>query len=132
MTLGRHSMGTFMPGARIGQVHGTTHPADPETGARDALVFAMYHPAAALRAPALERESIEDIGRVPGVLVRSRELRAARETAGSTQAGLAGPPATTAAPPPPVSSHPGSAAPATAGPSAAEPAADDTSQLTLF
>ncbi len=132
VTLGRHSMGTFMPGARIGQVHGTTHPADPETGARDALVFAMYHPAAALRAPALERESIEDIGRVPGVLVRSRELRAARETAGSTQAGLAEPPATTAAPPPPVSSHPGSAAPATAGPSAAEPAADDTSQLTLF
>ena len=132
VTLGRYSMGTFMPGARIGQVHGTTHPANPETGARDALVFAMYHPAAALRAPALERGSIEDIGRVPGVLVRSRELRAARETAGSTQAALAGPPATTAAPPPPVSSHPGSAAPATAGPSAAEPAADDTSQLTLF
>ena len=29
----------------------------------------MYHPAAALRTPALERESFEDIGRVPGVLV---------------------------------------------------------------
>ena len=72
VTLGRYSMGTFMPGARIGQVHGTTQPADPATGARDALVFAMYHPAAALRAPALERESLEDVARVPAVLQRSR------------------------------------------------------------
>ena len=62
VTLGRYSMGTFLPGARIGQVHGTSAPADPETGARDALVFAMYHPAAALRTPALERESFDDIG----------------------------------------------------------------------
>jgi uracil-DNA glycosylase family 4 len=75
VTLGRYSMGTFMPGARIGQVHGTTRPADPATGARDALVFAMYHPAAALRTPALERESVEDIGLVPGVLQRSRVRR---------------------------------------------------------
>ena len=49
VTLGRHSMGRFMPGARISQVHGTTAPVDPATGARDATVFAMYHPAAALR-----------------------------------------------------------------------------------
>ena len=32
VTLGRYSMGTFMPGARIGQVHGTTAPVDPEPG----------------------------------------------------------------------------------------------------
>ena len=42
VTLGRHSMGRFMPGARIGQVHGTTRPADPETGARGAQVFAVF------------------------------------------------------------------------------------------
>ena len=29
VTLGRYSMGTFMPGARIGQVHGATQPVDP-------------------------------------------------------------------------------------------------------
>jgi uracil-DNA glycosylase family 4 len=75
VTLGRYSMGTFMPGARIGQVHGTSAPADPETGARDALVFAMYHPAAALRTTALERDSFEDIGRVPSVLLRARARR---------------------------------------------------------
>jgi len=77
VTLGRFSMATFMPGARIGQVHGTTAPADPGTGARDAVAFAMYHPAAALRSPAVERDSLEDIARVPGVLLRSRDLRAA-------------------------------------------------------
>src|SRR6185312_15892494 len=47
VTLGRHSMGRFMPGARISQAHGTMRPVDPATGAGDALVFAMYHPAAA-------------------------------------------------------------------------------------
>ena len=77
VTLGRYSMGTFLPGARIGQVHGTSTPADPETGARDALVFAMYHPAAALRTPALERDSFDDIALVPSVLLRSRERREA-------------------------------------------------------
>ena len=75
VTLGRYSMGTFMPGARIGQVHGTTAPIDPELGPRDALAFAMYHPAAALRTPALERESYGDIALVPDVLIRARERR---------------------------------------------------------
>ncbi len=79
VTLGRYSMATFMPGTRIGQVHGTTAPADPDTGARDALVFAMYHPAAALRSPAVERDSLEDVAKVPGVLLRSRDLRATHE-----------------------------------------------------
>jgi uracil-DNA glycosylase family 4 len=79
VTLGRHSMGRFMPGARISQAHGTMRPADPVTGARDALVFAMYHPAAALRTPAIERESYTDIGQVPTALIASRERRAARE-----------------------------------------------------
>ena len=49
VTLGRHSLGRFMPGSRISQAHGTVRPVDPSTGASSALVFAMYHPAAALR-----------------------------------------------------------------------------------
>ena len=86
VTLGRHSMGRFMPGARISQAHGTVRPADPSTGARDATVFAMYHPAAALRTPAIERESYEDVARIPAVLTDARERRrenrlAAREAA---------------------------------------------------
>jgi DNA polymerase len=76
VTLGRHSMGRFMPGARISQVHGTMRPVDPATGAPDALVFAMYHPAAALRTPSIEHDSYADIARVPTALVTSRDRRA--------------------------------------------------------
>ncbi len=76
VTLGRYSMGTFMPGARIGQVHGTTAPIDPDLGPTNALAFAMYHPAAALRTQALERESYQDIALVPDVLIRARERKA--------------------------------------------------------
>lgn len=75
VTLGRHSMGRFMPGARIGQVHGTTRPADPETGARGAQVFAMYHPAAALHQGSLRQTLLDDMARVPAALVAARERR---------------------------------------------------------
>ena len=75
VTLGRFSMGTFMPGARISQAHGTIRPVDPATGASSAIVFAMYHPAAALRTPAIERESYADIANVPTALLESRRRR---------------------------------------------------------
>lgn len=82
VTLGRFSMATFMPGVRISSAHGTTRAVDPETGARDATVFAMYHPAYALRNPAVEAESYDDVARVPAVLeasrVRRQEARRAR------------------------------------------------------
>lgn len=119
VTLGRYSMGTFMPGARIGQVHGTTQPVDPAIGAPDALAFAMYHPAAALRTPALERESYEDIARVPGVLLRARERRAVTAAEGA-QSGM-----TPESSPAPASTTTGPLVPA-------DPAPDDASQLTLF
>ena len=119
VTLGRYSMGTFMPGARIGQVHGTTQPADPETGAREALVFAMYHPAAALRTAAIERESFDDVARVPSVLVRAREQRERPS----------GPAATPVAAPIRAPIHAPIHAQALV---AADPAADEAPQLTLF
>ena len=72
VTLGRFSMARFMPGVRISQAHGTVRPADPATGARDALVLAMYHPAAALRTPAIERESFADAATIPSVLLDAR------------------------------------------------------------
>jgi uracil-DNA glycosylase family 4 len=77
VTLGRHSMGRFMPGARISQAHGTVRPVDPTTGARSALVFAMYHPAAALRTPSIERESYIDVAGVPAALIEARRRREA-------------------------------------------------------
>jgi DNA polymerase len=131
VTLGRFSMATFIPGARISQAHGTTHPVDPATGAAQALAFAMYHPAAALRSPAVERDSFEDMARVPAVLVQARAMRdradaPTREPAarGEAAAHDTAPAATmdTADGPP----HQASVL------VAAEPAADEASQLTLF
>ena len=156
VTLGRFSMNTFIPGARIGQVHGTVHPVDPATGAAQALAFAMYHPAAALRSAGVERDSIEDMSRVPAVLLRARAMRerGAAEVATAPALGPqraaqhrvasaepeAAPEATMAGAG--AAAQTGHAALADGAPStspdpvhplvSAEPAADDAAQLTLF
>ncbi len=134
VTLGRHSMGTFMPGSRIGQVHGTSQPADPETGARDALVFAMYHPAAALRTASIERESFEDIARVPSVLVGARERRTAGGTANPTVTTTPASASDAGANPAPVAASDRANSPSdpVQAIDAADSAPDDASQLTLF
>ncbi len=125
VTLGRFSMATFMPGVRITQAHGTTRHADPSTGARDATVFAMYHPAYALRNPSVERESFEDMAFIPDTLVASRERRRiARSTTTAPDASVATDAAVAADPA--VSTD---AAVAASTPSA-EPA--DIDQLRLF
>lgn len=83
VTLGRYSMATFLPDARISQAHGTVRPVDPETGAPNALVLAMYHPAAALRTTAIAETSLHDMAGVPTALVEARRRRAeATELAG--------------------------------------------------
>ena len=81
VTLGRHSLGRFMPGARISQAHGTLRPVDPTTGAAHALAFALYHPAAALRATEIERTSYEDVARIPVALIEARTQRQAAPAA---------------------------------------------------
>lgn len=80
VTLGRFSMGHFRPGERITQIHGTAVPAPPAAGARDALAYALYHPAAALRSTEVERQSYDDIAGLPRVL---REARARRTPPGA-------------------------------------------------
>jgi len=75
VTLGRHSMGRFIPGARISQVHGTLHTADPATGASDSMAYAMYHPAAALRSTEVERQSFDDAAGIPAALLEARHRR---------------------------------------------------------
>ena len=77
VTLGRHSLGRFMPGARIGQAHGTMAPVDAATGARDALAYALYHPAAALRSAEVERQSYADVAGIPAALLEARRRRTA-------------------------------------------------------
>ena len=78
ITLGRFSLQTFMPGARISSAHGTVRPVDPSSGAVDALALALYHPAAAFRQAGLRQTLFEDMTGAPDALVRAREGRAAR------------------------------------------------------
>jgi len=86
VTLGRHSLGRFRPGERIGQAHGTYAVADPETGARDALTYALYHPAAALRSTEVERQSYVDMAGVPAALVEARRRRTEHASSAATPA----------------------------------------------
>ena len=80
VTLGRHSLGGFMPGARISAAHGTFRPADAATGARNALAYALYHPAAALRSAEVERQSFDDVAGIPSALLEARVRRGAAAT----------------------------------------------------
>ncbi|MBA2718328.1 MAG: uracil-DNA glycosylase [Chloroflexi bacterium] len=81
VTLGRFSLGTFVPGTRISQVHGTIHPVDPASGARDASVLALYHPAAADRSADVKRQSFDDVARAPQALLDARARRATKPVA---------------------------------------------------
>ena len=76
VTLGRFSMAHFRPGERITQIHGTHAPAPAATGARDALAYALFHPAAALRSTDVERQSYDDMAGLPRVLSVARARRA--------------------------------------------------------
>lgn len=127
VTLGRHSMARFMPGARISSAHGTVRPADPATGASSALVFAMYHPAAALRTPAIERDSYDDISHVPAALIDARQHRAAASQ--STVVATTERPAETTAE---TTAEAANTTTPPAAPTAAQPADEPTPQMTLF
>jgi len=91
VTLGRHSMGRFMPGTTISRAHGTAGAVDPATGAANARVFAMYHPAAALRAATLEAASFVDAARIPAALTEARRLRDGSSTATAGRTATAAP-----------------------------------------
>lgn len=82
VTLGRHSMARFLPGARIGQVHGTVRPAGDGSPAQGTEVFAMYHPAAALHQGSLKATLLDDMARIPVALV---DARAARTSSGANE-----------------------------------------------
>ena len=68
VTLGRHSLQRYLPGSRIGAVHG---------GLRRAYsgqhVFPMYHPAAALHQASLRETLFRDIRGLPAALLAARQ-----------------------------------------------------------
>lgn len=68
VTLGRHSLNRYLPGARIGAVHGQLR-----RSASGQHVFPMYHPAAALHQGSLRETLFADIGGLPAALVAARQ-----------------------------------------------------------
>ncbi len=66
ITLGRYSMGKYMPGAKISAVHGQMR----RVGNR--FVIAMFHPAAALHQMSLKPAIMEDFARLPKLLEQAR------------------------------------------------------------
>ncbi len=67
ITLGRFSMGKFMPGARISAIHGQMR----KVGER--FVIAMFHPAAALHQPQLKTTILADFAKLPQLLEVARK-----------------------------------------------------------
>jgi DNA polymerase len=66
ITLGRFSMGKFMPGAKISAIHGQMR----RVG--DRYVIAMFHPAAALHQAALKPAIVKDFTELPRLLEQAR------------------------------------------------------------
>ncbi|MDQ3008905.1 MAG: uracil-DNA glycosylase [bacterium] len=66
VTLGRLSMGKFLPDVKISQVHGRLHKIN--WNERVLFVLPMYHPAAALRATKLKAEFVADFAKLPKIL----------------------------------------------------------------
>jgi DNA polymerase len=66
ITLGRFSMGKYMPGAKISSVHGQMR----RVGNR--FVIAMFHPAAALHQAALKPAILKDFAQLPKLLEQVR------------------------------------------------------------
>tara|TARA_B100000676_G_C17987101_1_gene792589 strand:- start:90 stop:683 length:594 start_codon:yes stop_codon:yes gene_type:complete len=66
ITLGRHSMEYFLPGMKIGQIHG--QPKRIPFGDGHVVIMPLFHPAAALYNGSLRQTLIDDFLKVPGVV----------------------------------------------------------------
>jgi uracil-DNA glycosylase len=62
VTLGRFSMGHFLPDAKISAIHGRS------SWVKGRLIVPMYHPAAALHQPALRDAIVSDFANLPKIL----------------------------------------------------------------
>ncbi len=62
VTLGRHSLGKFLPGETIGKTHGKPR----QMG--DLIIYPIYHPAAALRQHTLRTILEQDFQAIPSLL----------------------------------------------------------------
>ena len=77
VALGSPALKRFASGVAISASHGTVRPADPATGARDASLVPMFHPAFYLRGGTTREVYEADMAHVPTALEASRTRRAA-------------------------------------------------------
>ena len=68
VALGRYSMARFFPGESISKAHGTWRKRD------DVIIYAMYHPAAALHQQSLKRAIEADMLKIPQILAQAENL----------------------------------------------------------
>jgi len=66
VTLGRHSMGYFLPGVSIGEIHGQAQTVT--IGGRTVKVVPLYHPAAALYNGSLRQTLVDDFLKLSAIL----------------------------------------------------------------
>jgi uracil-DNA glycosylase len=66
VTLGRYSMATFLPNAKISEVHGQS------MRIKGRLIIPMYHPAAALHQQSLKATVQQDFARLPELIARAK------------------------------------------------------------
>jgi DNA polymerase len=67
VTLGRYSMGLFLPGAKISSVHGQA------TWVKGRLIVPMFHPAAALHQQSLRPSLEKDFARLPELIAKAMQ-----------------------------------------------------------
>jgi DNA polymerase len=75
VTLGRHSLGRYLPGSRISAVHGQLRRSSGR------FIFPMYHPAAALHQASLRETLFADVRGLPAALLTAREALEAERAA---------------------------------------------------
>lgn len=66
VTLGRFSMGKFLPGAKISSIHGKKHVVHWKD--KEIIVVPMFHPAAALRSTDVKSKLFEDFKNLPNFM----------------------------------------------------------------
>ena len=66
VTLGRHSMGYFLPGQKISQIHG--QPSQVEFNNQKITVVPLYHPAAAIYRRSMREILTDDFNKLPKII----------------------------------------------------------------
>ncbi len=71
VTLGRYSMARAFPGEKVSAIHGKPR----KVG--EIVYVPMFHPAAALHQPSLQKTVEEDFARLPGILANLKQVQEA-------------------------------------------------------